>query len=642
MNSQKGEYQHTTVLDMADGFELYNTRCSVQDRNFIRGCNQSMDTLLVFAGLFSAIVTAFMIQNTQMLGDNTQRTNELLVIISMQLNSTFPTNAPLNGSSNQGPKGSETANIIFTCSLVITLMTSLAIILVKQWIHVFRMRAQVGDTSQEKARSRAKNWRGIELYQLEAFISSAPMLLHLGLALFFSGLLVWCYEGSSLRVFIITCILITIGCIVYVALGIIYCIDQTSPFQWPFSVFLQLFVGQIAGLFKSLLLRGRKTGTRNTTTSPNLFQPVAPTKPVTLVPSYNTRVTRAIEFDTDDLQILSKVISDSYALTDICRAMEQIRCIMLLPNFDMKSLRVPIKATHSDNSPSTLEFMLVSACANVVSSSVSYTGFAVLVNDSCVESARCAASFLEAYLQFDSEGPLPSECLTLIESSQTRELVVGLLQQGLDFTNGSPSDIVLAVSLRAKLSHRSLQDGDQCKRCLSEMTTIPILSAALKRLLENGEPNTNRMQFVHQLIYVLFTTLTECLLSYCHPDHTQWQFINDHYISPLKVLMDQLAQLTPLELLLTQPMIKLCAFARQKKSLYPDDQRKTAWFNLIISYCDPSSVAVSAAGSSPTQPAAVIGGPTPLGQAIPSLWAGGVQASSIPDIRWDPHPYELA
>ncbi|KAG8806399.1 hypothetical protein FRC17_005037 [Serendipita sp. 399] len=630
MSPQDDEHQHATLADIADGFELYNARCSIQDYNFIRGCNQTMDTLLVFAGLFSAIVTAFMVQNLQLLSDNSQKTNELLLIISMQLNATFPANASLDDKGNNGPTGSEKANIIFSCSLTITLLTALAAILVKQWVHVYRTRMQLGETSQEKARARATSWRGVQSYRLEVFISVIPMLLHLGLALFFGGLLAFFQEGNSFSTFIVTCILVAIGCIAYLALGIIYSSDPTSPFQWPFSVGLRILVKLSASASRRLLSKRRNLKAEGV--SLYLLQPVVPTKSVTLAPLYNTTIRSGPDCNVQDLQILLEVVSNSYSILDICRAMEQVRSIMLLPDFRGELLRTSAEIRGLDQPHSTLDLILLNACNSIIASSISYTGFSLPLYDTYLQAARYAASFLETYLQFHSEDAgLPNECLELIKGAQIQDLAAALLRVGLEFTNGLPSDIVLGISLRAKVSHLGCRKGESCKRCLTELVTTRKLTESLKKLLRNGDPTPQRLEFIHHLTYIFFTTLSECLLTYFKPDDAEWQFIIDNYQKPLAELFDDLSQNTPRDLIYTHPMRKLRSFAQQKTALNPNDERLVAWFEIILSYCSPARSSFDV-----RQKQAVFRKESP----IQVTWLDGVQ--DIPEVNWDPHPYELS
>ncbi|KDQ21288.1 hypothetical protein BOTBODRAFT_122972, partial [Botryobasidium botryosum FD-172 SS1] len=93
-----------------------------------------MDVLLIFAGLFSAIVTAFLIEAYKNLSeDNTATNNTLLRQISVSMG-----NAQPEGSLLLVPfKASRSAirvNCMWFTSLIISLSATVVTVLAKQWI----------------------------------------------------------------------------------------------------------------------------------------------------------------------------------------------------------------------------------------------------------------------------------------------------------------------------------------------------------------------------------------------------------------------------------------------------------------------------------------------------------------------------
>ncbi|PVF91864.1 hypothetical protein CPB86DRAFT_718634, partial [Serendipita vermifera] len=177
---------------LPDGFTLYNDQASLQDIEFRNRCNQSMDTLLVFSGLFSAVVTAFIIQTQQSLGKTPQdRSNDLLIVMIKLLNGTNP-----QLINNYDPTtvfrvstSTVVANLFLFLSLILTLLAALGAMLVKQWLSWYDEITTANDKSpQEQARARKKARRGMEDYAFSRFVSTVPMILHVSLALFFVAL----------------------------------------------------------------------------------------------------------------------------------------------------------------------------------------------------------------------------------------------------------------------------------------------------------------------------------------------------------------------------------------------------------------------------------------------------------------------
>lgn len=95
-----------------------------------------MDILLLFAALFSAIITAFLIETVEMLeGDNDDEMKAILYRISLQLsNSTIAPIIP----SDEGPSAISIAiNGLFMAGLCASIMASLGAMLVKQWVYEY-------------------------------------------------------------------------------------------------------------------------------------------------------------------------------------------------------------------------------------------------------------------------------------------------------------------------------------------------------------------------------------------------------------------------------------------------------------------------------------------------------------------------
>ncbi|KAK1227504.1 hypothetical protein PQX77_009503, partial [Marasmius sp. AFHP31] len=115
------------------------------DDDMIRGWKDDLDALLVFAGLFSAVVTAFAVESYQELSeDPAETTVTLLKQISQQLGQpNFTLGTTL---SQPGPFEPSSSNVRINCfwflSLILSLTSSLFALLCKQWL-----RERVRETS---------------------------------------------------------------------------------------------------------------------------------------------------------------------------------------------------------------------------------------------------------------------------------------------------------------------------------------------------------------------------------------------------------------------------------------------------------------------------------------------------------------
>ncbi|KAH8797715.1 hypothetical protein DL96DRAFT_1412878, partial [Flagelloscypha sp. PMI_526] len=178
-------------------FKVYNDLADEYDRDMIRGFRDTLDSLLIFASLFSAVITTFVVQTAQALPtDQSVITNHLLVDIAALLrangNATILSGLP---PSKFGPDTStyKTTDIwingLFFASLSLSLATALLSVLAKQWIRAYT--AVISGPAKEIALIRHLRFRGLEKWKMNEIIGALPLVLHASLGLFFAGLFVF-------------------------------------------------------------------------------------------------------------------------------------------------------------------------------------------------------------------------------------------------------------------------------------------------------------------------------------------------------------------------------------------------------------------------------------------------------------------
>ncbi|CAG8709723.1 12423_t:CDS:2 [Acaulospora colombiana] len=115
----------------ADAYALYNKRTGNADDEFIEHCNQNMDSLLVFSGLFSAVTVALIVESYKGLREDPQgRTEQLLEALIGKNGSAA---IPPQFRSFSPPRMIVTANILLFLSLSFALFAALGALLVKEW-----------------------------------------------------------------------------------------------------------------------------------------------------------------------------------------------------------------------------------------------------------------------------------------------------------------------------------------------------------------------------------------------------------------------------------------------------------------------------------------------------------------------------
>ncbi|PSR97383.1 hypothetical protein PHLCEN_2v4328 [Hermanssonia centrifuga] len=164
------------------------------DRAKIEDCKEDIDTSLVFAGLFAAVLTPFLAESYQALSEDPNVTSvALLRQISTQTRSYTITPGFFNSSAVTedippfvAPPLALPTNILWFASLTLAVVTASFGMLVKQWLREFLS----GDFTSPRARLRIRQFRNAGINDWKVFDIAAilPLLLQLSLALFFVGL----------------------------------------------------------------------------------------------------------------------------------------------------------------------------------------------------------------------------------------------------------------------------------------------------------------------------------------------------------------------------------------------------------------------------------------------------------------------
>ncbi|KAI0821134.1 hypothetical protein BC629DRAFT_428426 [Irpex lacteus] len=156
------------------------------DQREVGGFKEDIDSLLTFAGLYSGVLTAFVIVSfTQLQEDTAGETLNVLRIIANQT-----TNAAATVLTAPPPfhpsLAAKRVNVLWFASLIISLSTASLAILAKQWLRGYM--AFASSSPQGQLRIRHFRRSGLETWRVFGIVSMLPLLLQISLALFFVGL----------------------------------------------------------------------------------------------------------------------------------------------------------------------------------------------------------------------------------------------------------------------------------------------------------------------------------------------------------------------------------------------------------------------------------------------------------------------
>ncbi|KAL0060762.1 hypothetical protein AAF712_012453 [Marasmius tenuissimus] len=192
------------------------------DGGMEKGWKEDIDTLLVFAGLFSAVVTAFTIESYQWLSEDPSDQNiAILTQISTQLNNQSATAfkpTPFIPSPSV-----VRINVFWFLSLILALVDALFGLMCKQWLREFR-RPTKTRTPEQWLSLRCFRSESFERWHVPSFLAALPIILEVALFCFFAGLLELLWTKHRIP-FAFAGIIIGIAVVFYMATTILPGID---------------------------------------------------------------------------------------------------------------------------------------------------------------------------------------------------------------------------------------------------------------------------------------------------------------------------------------------------------------------------------------------------------------------------------
>ncbi|KAK7037844.1 hypothetical protein VNI00_010805 [Paramarasmius palmivorus] len=188
--SQDGDVKEKKPT-LAESFEKISKAVEKYDEEQVKGWKEDIDTLLVFAGLFSAVVTAFLIEAYQKLQeDPADKTVTLLEkLVALQQPNASQT-AIISSDSNPFTPDASTIriNCFWLLSLIFSLTSALFGLLCKQWIREYQREPPTRSPGEALALRQLRR-DSFDKWGVPGFLSALPILLEIALLLFFAGIL---------------------------------------------------------------------------------------------------------------------------------------------------------------------------------------------------------------------------------------------------------------------------------------------------------------------------------------------------------------------------------------------------------------------------------------------------------------------
>ncbi|KAJ7887162.1 hypothetical protein B0H13DRAFT_2534385 [Mycena leptocephala] len=201
------------------------------DKEFQQKYITDLDSALIFAGLFSAVSSAFITEiQPQIIPPSQPKT---LIVVSQTL---------------------------LYISLFTTLLAALLAVLGKQWVMYYQSAGSRG-TIEQRGLERQRKLAGLRRWKFDVVLQMFPLLLQLALLLFSTALSVYLWTiHRSIAVIVLVITFLGFGSYIFLLVSPI--ISADSPFQTPLAPFLIQLIASVLRILKFAALNVHTFGTQ--------------------------------------------------------------------------------------------------------------------------------------------------------------------------------------------------------------------------------------------------------------------------------------------------------------------------------------------------------------------------------------------
>ncbi|KAJ7184581.1 hypothetical protein C8R46DRAFT_1064509 [Mycena filopes] len=216
---------------------VYIFEAEKYDKTLVESWRGKMEGMLIFAGLYSATLTAFIIESYKTLTpDSGDKTAALLNQISKQIaasasGTTFDVPTP---TVFVAPLSSIVCNVLWFASLGCSLGCALVATLVEQWARAFIQKADMRPSPVIRARIFSYLYYGLKRFNMHLVVEVVPLLLHMSLVLFFAGLVAFLLPVHP-AVMGVSAAMLGIIVVLYCSLTILPLVYFDCPYRTPLS-----------------------------------------------------------------------------------------------------------------------------------------------------------------------------------------------------------------------------------------------------------------------------------------------------------------------------------------------------------------------------------------------------------------------
>ncbi|KAG8771974.1 hypothetical protein FRC12_003312 [Ceratobasidium sp. 428] len=246
-------------------WKRYVEEATEQDQELVNLQNKNLDLMLLFAALFSAILTAFLVEAKKLLEEDPAATSATLLLLIAQSQQRIELGTPdmsLKVTSSMPFESTTIAryvNGLWFTALALSLAAALIAMLAKEWLAGFvasTVRPPYDFTLQRQAK-----YNGLLSWRALYIIALLPSLLHLSLLLFALGLVLYLWSLDKAIAVLIGAVAGT-TLLLYVITAILGAVFESCPFVTYISAYIR-------AIYQACL--GNRGAFKNGLNSPKLF-----------------------------------------------------------------------------------------------------------------------------------------------------------------------------------------------------------------------------------------------------------------------------------------------------------------------------------------------------------------------------------
>ncbi|KAG8924891.1 hypothetical protein FRC01_010924 [Tulasnella sp. 417] len=233
-------------------YKYYDDLADELDEDMVTSLKSQLDGILIFAGLFAGVNSAFLAFTLpQLSADPAEDTNALLFQIMLGGNSTIRTPADLPSASFSPPAGAYPINVLFSMSLTLALLGSFLAVLGQQWLVYYRKRS--GGGAERQRWEQLRRYLGAKRWKLELILDDVlPSVLQVALVIFCVAFSLYLGTLSKSLSYAIATPLCAAGTII-VMMAFCAAWDDWCPFKSPLSHLTQSVLQYSMGILGRIM-----------------------------------------------------------------------------------------------------------------------------------------------------------------------------------------------------------------------------------------------------------------------------------------------------------------------------------------------------------------------------------------------------